>query len=94
MAVTSTQRGPTKTQSIPEGSVIFCPGCGTGLYETLRDIVPSDIRHTTFLEPLTEHELADDQAPFVCPECKRLIIAPPGYYLYRPPRRALMRSTA
>ncbi len=88
MAVTERLvRGPAGGQPVPEGSVIFCPGCGSGLFQVIQPIHLQIIRYcVSCLEPLTEHELGKRDVPLICPECNRLIVGPLGRFWYRPPR--------
>lgn len=80
-------RGPDRDQPVPEGSVIFCPGCGSGLFSVTQPLHLQLIRLcVSCFEPLTEHELHDRDIPLICPECSRLIIGPLGRFWYRPPR--------
>lgn len=80
--------GPTKGQPIPEGSVIFCPGCGSGLYEVNRSVISNVIRFSAdCFESLTEHPFHSEHVPLICPECNRLIVGSLGRFWYRPPRR-------
>jgi hypothetical protein len=76
-------QGPTPGVPIPEGSTIFCLGCGSGLYQTSREVRVDDIRESSLFMPLTEHPLS--AYPFSCPVCSRLVIDSSGRFRYRPP---------
>lgn len=84
---TSLRTGPDKRHEIPEGSTIFCPGCGTALYKTTNRITPVSIRMKTNLVPLTEK--IHTRYPFICHVCNRLILTSSGQYTYAPPTRKI-----
>lgn len=78
------QLGPGDGNPIPLDSIIFCPGCGSGLYIVVLPIYPTTIRNPANLESITEHK--SEKYPFNCPECSRLIINSSGKFKFRPPR--------
>lgn len=74
------EEGPTVDSPIPPGAMIYCPGCGTGLYEVVSPITPDNIRDVSNMVPTTEHEV--NRYPFDCLECGRLIVSPSGTFQY------------